>query len=397
MAAPSVTYTFTNGTTANGTYVSANFTDLINALTDGTKDLTIGALTTKSGVVFNEDSADVDFRVEGNGDANLLFCDAGNDRIGIGTSTPSERLSFGGDALVRIVLERVTTDTTGNLLILRAGGAYSGGTDKNGGALYLDSGTSTGSGSSPIYLRTVTAGQSGTTDRTQSTKMTILGSGNVGIGTASPGVGLHISNSSYPQLEIDDAASRGWGFGVTSSNFFVRDITGSADVMSFNPSGYVGINVAAPDRQFQVSTALAAGYVVATWYKSATAANATSNYYMTFVSGGTEDGHIWNDGSGVLAFAQASDKKLKTNIRDSIHGIDTVMKIRPVTFDWIDKPHKNVNGFIAQELEQVLPTAVSDGPDGYKVISTSQFIPILTQAIKDLKNEITELRSKING
>ena len=41
MAAPSVTYSFTNGTTADATQVNQNFTDLINGLSDGTKDLSI--------------------------------------------------------------------------------------------------------------------------------------------------------------------------------------------------------------------------------------------------------------------------------------------------------------------------------------------------------------------
>jgi hypothetical protein len=45
MAYPSVTYTFTNGTTASATEVNQNFTDLINGLSDGTKDLSISALT----------------------------------------------------------------------------------------------------------------------------------------------------------------------------------------------------------------------------------------------------------------------------------------------------------------------------------------------------------------
>lgn len=70
--------------------------------------------------------------------------------------------------------------------------------------------------------------------------------GEVGIGTASPGTKLHVSGSSYPQFEIDDTASRGWGFGVTSSKFFVRDITGTSDVMTFIPGGNVGIGTPAP-------------------------------------------------------------------------------------------------------------------------------------------------------
>lgn len=45
MAAPSVTYTFTNGTTADATQVNQNFTDIINGVSDGTKDLSISALT----------------------------------------------------------------------------------------------------------------------------------------------------------------------------------------------------------------------------------------------------------------------------------------------------------------------------------------------------------------
>ena len=46
--------------------------------------------------VFNESSADLDFRIEGNGDANLFFSDAGNDRIGIKTNSPSTELHVVG-------------------------------------------------------------------------------------------------------------------------------------------------------------------------------------------------------------------------------------------------------------------------------------------------------------
>jgi hypothetical protein len=46
--------------------------------------------------IFNQSSADVDFRIEGNGDANLFFTDAGNDRIGIKTNSPSTELHVVG-------------------------------------------------------------------------------------------------------------------------------------------------------------------------------------------------------------------------------------------------------------------------------------------------------------
>ncbi len=65
--------------TANGTLTVAGNTSL-----DG------GSFT------FNESSADLDFRIEGNGDANLFFSDAGNDRIGIKTNSPSTELHVVG-------------------------------------------------------------------------------------------------------------------------------------------------------------------------------------------------------------------------------------------------------------------------------------------------------------
>jgi hypothetical protein len=53
-------------------------------------------LNTSGAVVFNDAGADVDFRVEGDTDANLLFVDAGNDRVGIGTSSPGQKLDVAG-------------------------------------------------------------------------------------------------------------------------------------------------------------------------------------------------------------------------------------------------------------------------------------------------------------
>lgn len=50
--------------------------------------------------VFNDDGLDADFRVEGNGDANLLYLDAGNDRVGVGTAAPDEKLDVRGNAQI---------------------------------------------------------------------------------------------------------------------------------------------------------------------------------------------------------------------------------------------------------------------------------------------------------
>ena len=58
-----------------------------------------GALSAKGGAVFNEDSADVDFRVEGNGDTHALFVQGGSDHVGINNDSPNSQLT-GADNLV---------------------------------------------------------------------------------------------------------------------------------------------------------------------------------------------------------------------------------------------------------------------------------------------------------
>jgi len=55
---------------------------------------------TKSSAVFNDDSNDADFRVESDGNANMVFVDASTNRVGIGTATPSKTLDVVGDANV---------------------------------------------------------------------------------------------------------------------------------------------------------------------------------------------------------------------------------------------------------------------------------------------------------
>jgi len=61
-------------------------------------------------VVFNEASADVDLRVEGNGDANLLVVDAGTDRVGIGVAAPGAKFEVNGAIRGQMDVEAATAD-----------------------------------------------------------------------------------------------------------------------------------------------------------------------------------------------------------------------------------------------------------------------------------------------
>jgi len=73
---------------------------------------TINTADLDGAVTINESSADVDFRVESNGNANMLVVDAGNDRVGIGTNTPDFPLDIEGsvadDAVTTVV--RISAD-----------------------------------------------------------------------------------------------------------------------------------------------------------------------------------------------------------------------------------------------------------------------------------------------
>ena len=103
---------------------------------NGTTNLDVvdidGALTQDGGAVFNEASADVDFRVESNGNQHMLFVDGGNDHVNIGTST-----DYGG------VVNIETTDNSTNLLLASTD------TDANAGpilVLYRQSASSAADG-----------------------------------------------------------------------------------------------------------------------------------------------------------------------------------------------------------------------------------------------------------
>jgi hypothetical protein len=105
------------GTDANsGIFFGA---DQVGVSTNGVERVEFG----NSETVFNDGGADVDFRVEGDTEANLLFVDASADKIGIGTNAPSELLHLKSSTADKpvILLENTTSNdtTTGNAPSIR--------------------------------------------------------------------------------------------------------------------------------------------------------------------------------------------------------------------------------------------------------------------------------------
>ena len=92
----------------------------------------------------------------------------------------------------------------------------------------------------------------------------------------------------------------------------------------------------------------------------------------------------------------SSDIILKKNIEDHSYGIDAVNNLKPRKFDWKDHtlPQEKQVGFIAQELEEVVPEAVY-GFDGAKAIMPSAMISVLTKAIQELSQQVTDLKAEV--
>lgn len=122
-----------------------------------------------------------------------------------------------------------------------------------------------------------------------------------------------------------------------------------------------------------------------------------------------EDGMVlrWQlDASGNAS--TVSDLRLKDNISTLSNALEKVTKIRGVDYNYkhnkeeqakmasgmMEPETKKSLGFIAQELEQIVPEAVNtDKVTGYKSVAYDMIIPLLVEAVKEQQKEIQELRT----
>ncbi len=94
---------------------------------------------------------------------------------------------------------------------------------------------------------------------------------------------------------------------------------------------------------------------------------------------------------------QTSDRRLKKDINDIPYGLNSILKLRPVTFKW-KEGNQNVNlGLIAQDVQKVIPEVVDVGDDKDKTLGLNytELIPVLVSAIKEQQKEIEELKKKV--
>jgi hypothetical protein len=94
-----------------------------------------------------------------------------------------------------------------------------------------------------------------------------------------------------------------------------------------------------------------------------------------------------------INFNSTSDQNLKTNIQTVENALEIVNNLRGVSFEWKENGNKSY-GVIAQELEKVLPELVRG--DDPKTVSYSGIIGVLIEAIKELRDEVQQLKTEIN-
>lgn len=99
----------------------------------------------------------------------------------------------------------------------------------------------------------------------------------------------------------------------------------------------------------------------------------------------------------------ASDERLKRNIHPLPGGLDKVTCLRGVSYEW--KPDESRErtfpsgpqiGLIAQEVQKVVPEAVTESEDGYLAVDYTRIVPLLIESIKEQQKQIDELKSRID-
>jgi hypothetical protein len=335
-----------------------------------------GSATGNRGIdISNDASGNVEIqaiRASDNSTGYQLTINPDGGNVGIGTSSPSTVLHL--------------NDTTDPIIRLqRGGGVYSQVQSDGAGSLYLSA----------------DAGNTGSSSRMQfnvdgSEKMRIDSSGNVGIGTSSPEERLDLSDTFPQNLKLGLRGYLGQTYGASGTllGHCVKAKTGGTTleelVVTETNSG---------------GGAPAAIYMSSGTIKFHTASSGTEG--ATFDSEGMrlESDHDLHVDGDVIAYSTTiSDERLKDNIVGIDGALDKVSQLNGYTFNY--KADGKVSaGVIAQEVEKVLPEAVSekelplkaDDGEQYKVVNYDALHGLMIEAIKELTNKVNELEAKLEN
>jgi hypothetical protein len=257
--------------------------------------------------------------------------------------------------------------------------------------------------------------------------MRINSSGNVGIGTTSPtskltvdgaflitgqgrsttGWAVGADGSTFTPSGLNAIPNYGTGY-ITSTSFTTLAGFGGASFytnqlerMRIDGSGNVMMGVASPlsSGKFSISFngATRQGQVLRT-----TKGTTGSTYIQFENSAGSTAGYIIQNGTTTVNYVTSSDYRLKEAITPMTGALAKVAQLKPVTYKWkVDG--SDGEGFIAHELAEVCPTAVTrekdavdaEGNPQYQGIDTSFLVATLTAAIQEQQALITQLQADV--
>ena len=291
--------------------------------------------------------------------------------VGIGTFSPSDRLN-------------VVVGSNGNAV--RFDGPTSG-------LIFQTNATTTDiisyGGSTPAY-RALNFSASA------STNMTITTAGNVGIGTTAPNGKLEVSadqSSNNQHINIigtQTSFNQGYSIGIPTSTKDLRfyDLTAGSERMRINSGGQVGINTASFDFGEKLGLYSTSSYTLQS-KRSGTGSEA----HFAFSNANGAVGSIFTNGSTTF-YNATSDYRLKEDLQP-IKGLEIVNKIKVYDYQW-KSDKTRMDGVLAHELAEVLPYAVTGVKDAKEMQSVdySKIVPVMVQAIKDLKQELDTLKNK---
>jgi hypothetical protein len=315
--------------------------------------------------------------------------------LGIGTSSPGYKLTVAGTSgSATVSLLETGVRSWG----IRAGGAVSGAfdiSDFTAGAtrLTLDASGNLGLGVTPSawdssvfrsFQLGTSAGSASLSGRSDGGKDMVLGS-NVYYGTGN----FRYVGTGVATMYRMDGATHAWSYAasgtagnaISFTQAMTLDSSGNLLVGTTSAGGVGGMTLVPSASTPYITTVGSATTGGNAYYLYSTGA-AAARFYVTYA------GQIYATSTSITAI---SDQSLKTNIKPLETGLTEVMALHPRRFDWINGDGTNIAGFIAQEVEQVLPDLVSEfkynETETKLGLKMGDILPTLVKAIQELKAE----------